>query len=81
LQEKENWIRSKAFDLVKLADVPPGANIISSHVIYKWKSEITLKQRIVPHGHRDEEKQFLRTDVPTMYVEVLRMIVSIAVEN
>jgi hypothetical protein len=81
LQEKENWIRSKAFDLVKISDVPSGANIISSHVIYKWKSETTLKARIVPHGHRDEEKQFLRTDAPTMSVEVLRMIVSIAVEN
>ena len=81
LKEKENWIQSKAFNLVKISEVPLGANVISSHVIYKWKSADTLKARIVPHGHRDEEKQFLRTDAPTMSVEVLRMIVSIAVEN
>jgi hypothetical protein len=81
LQEKENWVKAKAFNLVKISDVPAGANIISSHVVYKWKSEDTLKARIVTHGHRDDEKQFLRTDAPTMSVEVLRMIVSIAVEN
>jgi Reverse transcriptase (RNA-dependent DNA polymerase) len=81
LQEKNNWVKAKAFNLVKIADVPVGANIISSHVVYKWKAEDSLKARIVPHGHRDDEKQFLRTDAPTMSVEILRLIVSIAVEN
>jgi hypothetical protein len=53
----------------------PRSNVISSHVVYKWKSEDALKARIVPHGHKDDEKEFLRTDAPTMDVEILRLIV------
>jgi hypothetical protein len=50
LVEKENWNKSGAYTLVKISDVPQSANIISSHVIYKWKTSGTLKARIVPHG-------------------------------
>jgi hypothetical protein len=75
--EKENWTIARAYSLVKQSKIPGKANVISSHVIYKWKAYGTLKARIVPHGHRDDEKGLLRTDAPTMSVEVLRYIVSI----
>jgi Reverse transcriptase (RNA-dependent DNA polymerase) len=61
--------------------IPIAANVISSHVIYKWKKDGILKARFVQHGHQDNEKDFLRNDSPTMAVEVLRIVVSIAVER
>jgi Reverse transcriptase (RNA-dependent DNA polymerase) len=67
--------------LVKTSDIPPRSNVISSHVVYKWKTEDALKARIFPHGHKDDEKELLRTDAPTMAVEILRLIVSIAAEK
>jgi Reverse transcriptase (RNA-dependent DNA polymerase) len=67
--------------LVKTSDIPPGSNVISSHVVYKWNSEDSLKARIVPHGHKDDETEFLRTDAPTMAADILRLIVSIAAET
>jgi Reverse transcriptase (RNA-dependent DNA polymerase) len=81
LKEQENWIKYKAFTLVKLSAIPIAANVISSHVIYKWKKDGILKTRIVHHGHQDNDKDFMRKDSPTMAVEVLRIVVSIAVER
>jgi Reverse transcriptase (RNA-dependent DNA polymerase) len=80
LKEQENWIKFKAFTLIKLLAIPIAANVISSHVIYKWKKDGILKAHIVPHGHQDNDKDFLLKNSPTMSVDVLRIIVSIAVE-
>jgi hypothetical protein len=63
------------------ADVPNRANIIGSHVIYKYKPDGSLKARIVPHGHMDHDKDFLRTDASTMSVEVMRLLISISAER
>jgi hypothetical protein len=67
--------------LVKISEIPDDANIITSHVIYRYKTDGSLKARIVPHGHLDDEKSFLRTDAPTISVKVLRLFLSIAKEN
>jgi Reverse transcriptase (RNA-dependent DNA polymerase) len=45
------------------------------------KDESTLKSRIVPDGRSDSEKDFLRTDSPTMAVEIFRFLISIAAER
>jgi hypothetical protein len=46
-------------------------------VIYKYKPDGLLKARMVPYGHTDDEKSFLRTDAPTM----LRLLISVAAER
>jgi hypothetical protein len=81
LNEKNNWCETNAFKLVTQADLTLCANMIGSHVIYKYKPNGSLKARIVPHGHMDDEKAFLRTDAPTMSVEVMRLLISIAAER
>jgi hypothetical protein len=53
--EKENWTRARAYSLVKQSEIPAKANVISSHVIYKWKADGTLKARMVPHSHQNDE--------------------------
>jgi hypothetical protein len=79
--EKANWTRGRAYSLVKQSEIPAKANVRSSHVIYKWKTDGTRKAQIVPNGHRDNEKEFLRTDASIMSVEALRLIASILEKN
>jgi hypothetical protein len=81
MNEKSNWSESNAFKVVAQDDLPQDANIIGSHVIYKYKADGSLKARIVPHGHMDDEKSFMRTDAPTMSVEILRLLISLASER
>jgi Reverse transcriptase (RNA-dependent DNA polymerase) len=81
LKEKHNWLKATAYKVIDQADLPRHPNIIGSHVIYKYKPDGTLKARIVPHGHMDDDKAFLRTDAPTMSVEIMRLLVSIAAER
>jgi hypothetical protein len=81
LKERQNWSEARAFRSIAQTDLPSGANVIGSHVIYKYKPDGSLKARIVPHGHMDDEKAFVRTDAPTMSVEVMRLLLSIAVEH
>jgi Reverse transcriptase (RNA-dependent DNA polymerase) len=81
VKEKQNWLKASAYKVIDQANLPRYPNIIGSHVIYKYKPDGTLKARIVPHGHTDDEKAFLRTDAPTMSVEVMRLLVSMAAER
>jgi hypothetical protein len=81
LKERKNWSDAGTYQMVGQLDIPRNSNIIGSHVIYKYKSDGSLKARIVSHGHMDDEKAFLRTDAPTMSVEVMRLLVSIAAER
>jgi Reverse transcriptase (RNA-dependent DNA polymerase) len=81
LKEKQNWSDAEAFKLVTKAELPRGANVIGSHVIYKYNSNGSLKARIVPHGHMDDEKAFMRTDAPTMSTEVMRLLISVVAER
>jgi hypothetical protein len=64
--------------IVSKSKVPHWANVLRSSVIYRWKDESTLKARIVPDGRGDSEKDFLRTDSPTMAVDIFRFLISIA---
>lgn len=49
-----------------IKDVPSGANVIKSHVLYKVKREddgyLKLKARIDPHGNEDKMKHDFTTD-------------------
>ncbi len=65
---------------VPVSSVPANSNTIGSHTDYRRKMDGSLKARIVPWGHRDAEKYFLRTDAPSMNMEVFLLVVSIAVE-
>jgi hypothetical protein len=67
--------------IVPKSIVPPLANAFRSSVIYRWKDESTLKARIVIDEHGDYETDFLRTDSPTMAVDIFRFLISIAAER
>eukprot|EP00171_Calliarthron_tuberculosum_P023073 IDg23073t1 len=56
--ERNNWDRMQAIQIVSRKDIPPDANLIGSHVIYKRKQDGRVKARIVPWGHKDAEKEF-----------------------
>jgi hypothetical protein len=58
--------------IVPKSKVPRRANVLRSSVIYRWKDESTLKARIVFDERGDSEKDFLRTESPTMAVEFFR---------
>eukprot|EP00171_Calliarthron_tuberculosum_P018277 IDg18277t1 len=78
--EHQVWVDKSAFKEVLRDSIPTGANVIGSHVIYRRKSTGLVKARIVPWGHRDVEKEFLRTDAPCMNLEVFRLVLSLAAE-
>ena len=66
--------------IIPISSVPPGSNIIGSHVSYRVKTSGEIKARICPWGNLDAEKPFLRCDCPSINMEVLRILASIAVE-
>jgi hypothetical protein len=80
-QERAHWEMNKAMSIVPKSKVPHWANVFRSSVIYRWKDESTLKARIVPDGRGDSEKDSLRTDSPTMAVDIFRFLISIAAER
>lgn len=80
-REKLNWQSQNAYELVARSSVPSGANIIGSHTIYLRKDDGTLKARIVPWGHRDSEKDNIRSDSPCLNLEIFRIVLSLAAEN
>jgi hypothetical protein len=61
LTTAEKTVYLKAFNPIKLLDLPPGSNVISSHHWFSIKKtsdgNLELKCRMVPHGNRDREKQ------------------------
>ncbi len=80
-REAKNWRDMRAMKVIPAKSVPADANIIGSHTDYRRKMDGTVKGRIVPWGHRDSEKHYLRTDAPSMNMEVFRLVVSISVEK
>lgn len=76
--ELKKWQKRGAYTPVKAETVPKDANIVGSHVIYKRKLDLTPKARIVPWGHRDQDKDFLRGDAPSISLEVFHFILSLA---
>ena len=79
--EKENYL--KACKPIKLLDLPPRSNVISSHHFISIKKtsdgNLKLKCRMVPHGNRDREKAGLRTDSATAQFAAIRLLLSLAV--
>lgn len=63
-------------------DVAPSENVISTHFVYKVKSEEKnkkrLKERLCPHGNRGKMKHEIRKDSATAQFDVIRLICSIA---
>lgn len=57
------------------------ANVITSHVVYKVKTQEdgsrSLKARIVPHGNRDDEKNDIRKDSSTAQLSTIRLLLSL----
>lgn len=78
-EHQSNW--SDAYQTVPEKDVLRNANIITSHVVYKIKTDEQgdreLKARIVPHGNRDVEKESIRKDSATAQLCVIRLLLSI----
>jgi hypothetical protein len=79
--EKENYL--KACRPIKLSELPPPSNVISSHHFFSIKQtsdgNLKLKCRMVPRGNRDREKEGLRTDSATAQFAAIRLLLSLAV--
>lgn len=78
-EHDSNW--KNAYVEVQDKTVPRDANVISSHVIYKVKTEEDgarrLKARIVPHGNHDSEKEEIRKDSSNAQLFVVRLLLSL----
>lgn len=77
-EHDKNW--KDAYTEVKESDLSGDANIISSHVVFKTKDDgyLILKERIVVHGNRDDEKDLLRSDCAAADMLVVRIVVGLA---
>ena len=75
-----NWVG--AYDEIADQQVPRYANVITSHVVYKLKTDENgnrkLKARIVPHGNHDDEKDNVRKDSSNAPLFVVRLLLSLA---
>lgn len=94
LQFVPDWVLKKAMDAerqqyletvkeVDIRSLPRFANIISSHHFFQVKHDgkvdtLKLKCRLVPHGNRDKEKEFIRSDSATAQFPVIRTVLSTA---
>lgn len=78
-EHDENW--ADAYYEVRENTLPPDANIISSHVVYKVKTseqgEHRMKARICPHGNRDDRKNDIRKDSATAQFDVIRFMLAL----
>lgn len=65
-----------------MSRIPKFANVVSSHTLYKVKSndngELYMKARIVPHGNHDRMRSVLNTDANSCYPIGIRIVCSIA---
>ena len=79
--ELRKWEKRNAHSEVDAKSVDRRENIIGSHVAYRRKLDGTAKARIVPWGHRDRDKDYLRGDAPSVSFDVFRLIMSLAAEH
>jgi len=67
---------------IRVNSVPGNANVITSHAIYKIKTNdvrtLKMKALIAPHGNRDRERGELKSDSTTC-PPVIRILLSIAI--
>ena len=80
-KEKTAWIDNGAMSIIRKDQIPQRAVVISSHVVYRFKNDGSLKARIVPHGNRDPYRDCFRSDSPCMRPELLRLACSLAAEK
>lgn len=79
-KELKEWNNRGAYTAVDEDTLSPeNLNIIGSHVVYKRKFDGTAKARIVPWGHRDKDKDYLRGDAPSIGFEIFRLLLSLCV--
>lgn len=78
-EHDSNW--SGAYMEVPDHEVPRDAKIITSHVIYKLKTNEDgsrkLKARIVPHGNHDDLKEDIRSDSSNAPLFVVQILLSL----
>ena len=78
-EHDSNW--ADAYTEVTGKGVPRNANVITSHVVYKLKSEEggsrDMKARIVPHGNHDDDKESQRSDSSNAPLFVVRILLSL----
>ena len=79
--ELDNW--KGHYQSWRITDIPPGANIVGSHVVYRAKKEddgtLRFKARLVVHGNEDALKNAIRKDSATAQLATIRTILSMAV--
>lgn len=83
-KEKSNYIGQRTFQPIRMSSLPRNANLKSSHHFFELKLDgkkdiLKLKCRLVPHGNRDRQKDYLRTDSVTTQFVYIRTFLSIAV--
>lgn len=80
--EAEESEFKKQVECVSIADVPPDANIIASHTIYKIKiaktNSLRLKARIAPHGNEDSHKNMMKSDCAMRSPVGIRIVLTTA---
>lgn len=78
-EHDNNW--TDAYYEVEENSIPPNANVITSHVIYKVKTDEqgkhTMKARICPHGNKDTMKDDIRKDSATAQYDAIRLLLSL----
>lgn len=80
-RELQSWIDIEAYVPVPIKEAPPGSNVIGSHTVFRRKDDGSVKARIVPWGHRDSERDELRSDSPCVNLDTFRLVLSIAAEH
>lgn len=75
----ENW--TEAYEPVHRGQLQKGANIISSHFVYRVKTDELgvkmLKARLVIHGNRDADKDLIRKDAVAANLFITRFLLSV----
>ena len=82
-EEKENYDRAEAYKEVSYGKLPRNANVISSHHFFQVKTDgeggkLKIICRLVPHGNRDRDNEFVRKDSATAQFPIIRIVISLA---
>lgn len=83
-REEEMALKKTVLE-IPISKIPEGANVINSHVFYRFKKcddySLVLKARIAPHGNEDKDKLSLKTDSATCLLTGIRLLLSLALVN
>lgn len=80
-KERNSWVGAQAFERVSKTNISSPANLIGSLVIYKSSPDDTPKSKIAPWGAEDAEKDEVRGDSPTINLDSMRLLFSLAAEH